>query len=88
MARKRETDIPPSPMQFIIFFHMPLMSESGVHCGAKPWGSCFPRKQVLITALTADNFTFSELTNKKMYNYFMQDIDTFLITNFSISALE
>jgi len=54
MARKRDTDIPPSPMWFIIFFRMPLMSESDVQCGAKSWGSFFPRKPVLITALTAD----------------------------------
>jgi len=54
MARKRDTYIPPFRLWFIIFFRMPLMFESGVHSGAESQGSCFPRKQVLITALTAD----------------------------------
>lgn len=58
MARKRDTDIPPSPLWFIIFFRIPLMSKSGVQCGAESWGSRFPRKQVLITALTADTFLY------------------------------
>ena len=72
MARKRERDIPPSPMWFIIFFCMPLMSESGVQCGAKSWGSCFPRKQVLIAALTAYTFLYfqqvSKLKNVQLLN--------------------
>jgi hypothetical protein len=49
---EEEIQIPQSPLRFIIFFCIQLMSESDVQCGAKSWGSCFPRKQVLITADT------------------------------------
>jgi len=62
---EKDTDIPPSPLHFFVFFCMPLMSESGVQCGAESWGSCFPRKQVLNTALTADTSLYFQWINKK-----------------------
>jgi hypothetical protein len=51
---EKDTDIPPSHMWCIIFFCMPLQSESGVQWGTKSWGSSFQRKQVIIAAFTAD----------------------------------